>query len=70
MTLESRNNEKGSKNKEEKAEIRMLKWLVLDTIGLLRSLNEIHEIERRRIFHGLLSPMGIGVSLKFDYCIT
>lgn len=43
--------------------------LVLDAIGLLRSLNEIHEIERRGNFDGLPSPVVEGGTMDFDYCI-
>lgn len=77
MTPESRNNEQRSKNGEEKLKIRMhyqndhgYGQLVLDVIGLLRSLNEIHGIERRRNSHGLPSPVVEGGPLDYDYCIT
>lgn len=60
------NNKRGHKNKKEgKAKIRMhyqndygYGQPVLDSIGLLRRLNEIHEIKRRKIFPRAPIPHG------------
>lgn len=68
MIPQSRNNEPGSKNREEgKTEISMVYQndngygqLVLDIICLLRSLDEIHEIKRRMIFLWSSLPRGWG----------
>ena len=77
MTPGSRNNEQGSKNKEEgKAGLGMhyqndygYGQSVLDSIDFLRNFNEIYEIKQERFFYGLPSPMGGGGPLNFDYLL-